>query len=882
MMKLIWKSKEARLATVLFVLVLLSFNNVKAQAAGSLWKLEVVGFGTTVRCDLLADEQGRTYLPIEDLAAAFKVGLKQSGDVWVLKNGGNEWWLAEGSLSISGKAMSAPVRVIDGKMCFPVKDITFLGYGLQTDEKAKLIKAVIPRGKVLSMGMLEEAGPPAYYVRLSHSPARIESFVLPAPDRLVIDLYEITADPASSIDLKGQEAQRIRASMNKPGVARVVLELTSKGAGAKVYQDPHDPSLLIISYPSVVKSVAPYNMDGLDGILIDTTAFVRYETWMTSSGKLGLYVKDSIPLKSMPLKGEGWSAEEQKQPWTAIVIDGSGRTPGELMTNSTSLFVPLLTRLKRLSYSAGDLQGFELMFASPVTSYSCGQDDDGFYIIAKGVSPLMPEKDGTAVYPKVEIEPYDDNSARIRFPELDGSRVNVSQEEAGKLIRVSFGGLLEAVSLYNDNGVRRLTFKYTSSKETPVLSCDPEGRYVISFKDINVMKDGIPSGNTEGVGIITWQTTEEGLKCVIMPEAGKKAVARNSPEGTFVLDVGYYITGCLVVPNGKDARITITASGPADPDIFRLREPDRLVIDLPGFVEGPQRTEEVSIAGVLRSRSGQNTIGVARLVFDIEKYVGHTWTSQENGSIVEIVMAQKLAGLTGRLILIDPGHGGKDGGAAGNSLVEKDINLDISLRLRSLLEAQGAVVVMTRSSDIKLELTERSVLANLLLPDVVVCIHSNSVISPVPNGTEVYYFNNEELSKELASSVQKSLVDRIKLASRGLFRKDYHMVKEPQSPSVLVEVGFLSNKQDAAQLADSLFRAKAAEGIFDGLVSYFSGTAPDKWAAMREGLGHAAMVPPYKEPEAAWPGLYLERPWKPEPVAPQDSVSVDPGEQEGK
>jgi hypothetical protein len=167
-------------------------------------------------------------------------------------------------------------------------------------------------------------------------------------------------------------------------------------------------------------------------------------------------------------------------------------------------------------------------------------------------------------------------------------------------------------------------------------------------------------------------------------------------------------------------------------------------------------------------------------------------------------------------------------------------------------------------------------MANILLPDIIVCIHANSVISEGPNGTETYYFNTEELSKELALSVHKSLVDRIKLASRGVFSKDYHMVAATLSPSILIEVGFLSNRQDSAMLADSSFRQKAAEGIYDGVASYFGGTAHERWAAVREAALSASLSYRFGTGGISWPGLMLYEPWVPEPVAIEPDTDALP------
>jgi N-acetylmuramoyl-L-alanine amidase len=248
-------------------------------------------------------------------------------------------------------------------------------------------------------------------------------------------------------------------------------------------------------------------------------------------------------------------------------------------------------------------------------------------------------------------------------------------------------------------------------------------------------------------------------------------------------------------------------------------------------------------------------------VFDLDRYLGHTWSLSDATDGIDIVLADKLTGLEGRLILLDPGHGGSDGGAVGNTIIEKDVNLDIALKLRVLLEEKGAVVIMTRSLDTKVDLLDRSAMVNLLLPDAVICIHSNSVISESPSGTETYYYNAEQLSRELAASVHKSLVDRIKLSNRGVFKKEYHMVKETVSPSILVEVGFLSNKQDASKLADPGFRQLAAEGIFDGIASYFSSSYHDIWAQMKDGILQSMRAPSYSPSDAYWPGLMQQEPW---------------------
>ena len=869
---------------MLVALSLTAVLGLSAAAAPGVWKLEVYGFGTVSTWQLLEDAGGRTYIGIKELAEALRLGIDSCDGTYTLRWGGKEAKLKEGSLALSGKALSSPVCLQGGKICFPVRDLEAFGVKLAADEKSKTVLVTVPRSVVASMEKASTEGPSLFTVRLSFAPAKIESFVLSAPDRLVIDLYETTVEPAVSMDVKSSEVTRMRASMNRPGVARVVLELTKSGSGAKVYQDPYDPSLVRISYPGAVKSVEQAEVAGVRGFLIGTTAPVRdIRTSPTKEG-LVLELPDVLPDKGLNTAGVGYSAQAPKHPWTELRLEPGPYSFGAASQSGNSLFIPLLSDMTSIrAYTTGALT-IEFCFSAGIKMPEIDIQDDGISLTVKGIGTALPMNRTGLLENRIEVLTQGTGTleTRITIRGTKSGNASATLEDEGRRLVLSFGGVMEAVDVFKDNGVRRLTFKFSGLSAPCGMKALGPGSYLLEFPGLGSVKEKAAASGLEDSGKVSWIQAAEGLKCMLELSAGKVAVQRSAQtEGTFVVDIGYELTGCAVESANGTSRIRLTSSGPIDAQVFRLREPDRLVVDLPGFVEGRQKYDEILKGGVLRVRSGQNTIGVARLVFDLDRYIGHTWSSLAEGFGIDIELAEKLAGLSGRLILIDPGHGGKDGGAVGNNLKEKDVNLDISLKLRDLLEAQGAVVVMTRSDDIKVELIERSNIANLLLPDAVVCIHSNSVISQLPNGTETYYFSNEALSRELADSVHKSLVDRIRLANRGLFKKEYYMVKETYSPSVLVEVGFLSNAQDAVQLADQAFRSKAAEGIYDGLISYFSGSAQESWAPMRETLYLASTVPAYQGPAALWPGLYIERPWKAELPPDMTSLAIDQ-EQDGK
>lgn len=174
------------------------------------------------------------------------------------------------------------------------------------------------------------------------------------------------------------------------------------------------------------------------------------------------------------------------------------------------------------------------------------------------------------------------------------------------------------------------------------------------------------------------------------------------------------------------------------------------------------------------------------------------------------------------LIVIDPGHGGTDPGATRNGIKEKDLNLDIALKVAKILEEHGLRVLMTRDKDISVDLYARPSIANEADADVFVSIHNNTATTPSATGTETYYYPRAE-SKLLATSIQQALTKKTGLKSRGIIEKPGFVVtRETNMPSVLVEVAFMSNQNDLSLLMQEDFRQKVAQGIADGILDFLS------------------------------------------------------------
>ena len=147
-------------------------------------------------------------------------------------------------------------------------------------------------------------------------------------------------------------------------------------------------------------------------------------------------------------------------------------------------------------------------------------------------------------------------------------------------------------------------------------------------------------------------------------------------------------------------------------------------------------------------------------------------------------------------VVIDAGHGGHDrGGIPGQRIAEKDMTLDVALRLRNVLSANGYRVVMTRSSDVFVPLGGRVAIANSYRNAVFVCIHFNATGRSGASGIETYFYSRDSLP--LASAIHYYVTGGAPSANRGVRRRGYYVLRKTTIPAVLVECGFLTNPTEA-------------------------------------------------------------------------------------
>lgn len=183
--------------------------------------------------------------------------------------------------------------------------------------------------------------------------------------------------------------------------------------------------------------------------------------------------------------------------------------------------------------------------------------------------------------------------------------------------------------------------------------------------------------------------------------------------------------------------------------------------------------------------------------------------------------APKYTANNHNIVVIDAGHGGKDYGALRGDINEKTITLDVSKMVQSILQKKGYKVYMTRTDDTYVSLEDRVNYSEGINPTVFVSIHVNSCNSDSPKGIETHYYN--ENSIELADTVHKSLIKRINTNNRGLFKSRFYVINHTTAPSILVEIGFISNPTERQELTTLQRQQATAEGIADGIVEFIKG-----------------------------------------------------------
>lgn len=369
--------------------------------------------------------------------------------------------------------------------------------------------------------------------------------------------------------------------------------------------------------------------------------------------------------------------------------------------------------------------------------------------------------------------------------------------------------------------------------------------------------------------------TDGGLIGVIEPEDGGNGVDGSSPNGgtdgsggaghaeeetegtsgTGEQDGGapavdpYLITAVLSQIRYEPDMVVLTYEGTLKPTVNVLRDPDRIVIDLPhadfadafaaGFSNGltpdfmvvnegapaPGNIAELTGTGhtaldKIRYSRYTDSPKTIRVVLDLNQPWGYEVLQPFDGRTIVKLKKPAEPPKSGYTVVLDAGHGGSDPGAQSvTGKWEKEFNLSVVKKVQAILAAESKInLVLTRSGDTYPTLDERVELANSLKADLFVSVHGNSY-KPEINGTETYYTREESLA--FAKLLHKNAVAATGFKDNGVRKAGFKVIKYTTMPAVLLEVGYLSNESNGKTMFTDAFQERVAAAIAASIKQYF-------------------------------------------------------------
>ena len=185
--------------------------------------------------------------------------------------------------------------------------------------------------------------------------------------------------------------------------------------------------------------------------------------------------------------------------------------------------------------------------------------------------------------------------------------------------------------------------------------------------------------------------------------------------------------------------------------------------------------------------------------------------------------------LAGRIVVLDPGHGGRDTGTVAHGVTESEITLDLARRIEGRLSAIGVTVLFTRSANACPEELDRALIANQSGADVVLSLHCDSASQPEASGVATFFYGQERfgawsaVGEQLADLIQREIVARTGLTDCRTHARAWLLLQRTRMPTVRIEAGYLSHPDDAARLADPAFRNTLAEAVVIALQRMYLG-----------------------------------------------------------
>ncbi len=357
-----------------------------------------------------------------------------------------------------------------------------------------------------------------------------------------------------------------------------------------------------------------------------------------------------------------------------------------------------------------------------------------------------------------------------------------------------------------------------------------KGAYAYVFKQYAEFLDA--DGNELG-SVEKEVVTKGAVNLYVKPTSSAKIITTlkaNEKLPVYKTVGGYYLTKVDGLPG------YIVANSTTDTVVEETPKPNPTPTPTPPPAASGDVLGKVTVANLnVRSQSNSTSTvlfklnkGVTVQVHNIDGYWAEISYNGQTGYVHKSylkLLNQSANPLQGRIIILDPGHGGKDPGAVSGSVSEKSITLKVGTQVKQLLENAGAKVYMTRTGDTYPSLQDRVDFTQANYGEIFVSIHVNSAANTSAQGTETYYaISTGDMYQEdidLATFINNQIVNNLNMKNRGVKQEQYYVIRNMVIPSILVELGFLSNSQDRNKMTNDQYVTLFAESIYNGILQYY-------------------------------------------------------------
>ena len=457
-----------------------------------------------------------------------------------------------------------------------------------------------------------------------------------------------------------------------------------------------------------------------------------------------------------------------------------------------------------------------IVFSLPYTTL--GEGPRQLSLGMAGVKQLTTEQTAT-----------DPPTAMLRL-DTDGSLAHIVKS-AGNVTTILFPYTVNAVEMRTDNGNDQFAVKSNGSLDYNVVALS-DTSFALDFQGamLNIEPASLVFGNPDVKSVSAVQkSTSPNIARIIfqMNEKFPYRTLKSSANGEVIVELAPRLTSVKAEALSDRTRLTFMAEGNIGTDFSVSQGGNKqLLVDFP-FMKWDAGDQQVKVnsKNVVSMQYIEDSSWPKRVRVAVNQAHAATWSLVADQPANTLAVDIFDSPVAGKIIVIDPGHGGTDPGTASASGgKEKDYNLRIAKLLVAKLASAGANVKMTRGQDDAVSLDERVNFANNANADVFLSIHHNSTAANhTTSGTETFYYNSNPGSATLAKLAEARLVEKLGLPNRGAKSNNLYVINHTVMPAILAEICFIDNPTEDQMILQSDKQDAAATGLYEALNDFFSG-----------------------------------------------------------